>query len=768
MSRSRLTALLLALTALAVYLPVARHGFIIYDDGDYVTNNPMVENGLTWAGIKWAFTTFHSANWHPLTWLSHMTDCELFGLNPAGPHCVNALIHAANTVLVFFLWLQLTARAGASRREQASAHSAVTAFENPRSLWPAAFIAALFAVHPLHVESVAWIAERKDVLSAFFGLLSLLCYARYARDLAASTSSVPDRRSSLFRSPSSRFYWFALFFFACSLMSKPMLVTLPCLMLLLDYWPLRRFKEERESGATRDRISAMDSPAEAESRAGGTPGWVLMEKIPFFALTIASCIVTYIAQNRGAVKSLAAVPLGYRLENAPVALAMYLSKIFWPSRLAIIYPMPSFIPPVEFVISLAVLVLITVAVCWMRKSSPFLLVGWIWFAGTLVPVLGLVKVGDAAMADRYTYLPSIGIFMAVAFGARRIFAIMTSQPGRVGQQTTTTAEATLTGQPPKSPARIFIPAAAIIALAALTFVTERQLQFWRSNEALFKHAMDVTSRNVDAIINYGVALENKGQPLEAMEQYSRAAKLAPTSYMARADLGNLLYFTGQTNQALEQFEEAVKLKPDSARLHDRLGAILGALGRYARATNEFGQAVRFAPDNPSPHLHWGMTLAAAGNFAGATNQFSEALRLNPDDPAPLVEWSKTLLREDHDAEAMAKLQEALQLFPGNFQTLTFAARVLASDENPNIRNGAAALAFAQQADGLTDGKQPLVKDALGMAYAETGQYDKAQNAAREAIQLATNAGMPAGTINPMRERLRLYQDRQPWRQSFKN
>lgn len=710
MSRPRLIALLLALFALAVYLPVARHGFILYDDGDYVTNNAMVQGGLTWTGVKWAFTTFHSANWHPLTWLSHMTDCELFGLDATGPHCVNALLHAANTVLVFFLWLQCAGR----WMQSDPSFKPSDGDSSPRrgeggNFWPAAFIAALFAVHPLHVESVAWIAERKDVLSAFFGLLALLCYARYARATVRSPFSILHPLAPLD-------YWLALIFFACGLMSKPMLVTLPFVMLLLDYWPLERMNP------------SLLRP-------------LLVEKIPFFALTVASCIVTYIAQNRGAVRTLAAVPLVYRLENAPVALAAYLFKMIWPARLAIIYPMPSSIPAIGLAGSLAVLIFITAAAWRMRKSNPFLLTGWLWFTGMLVPVLGLVKVGDAAMADRYMYLPSIGVFMAVAFGAEKL-----ARHGSIP--------------------RPVLTAAAILIVAALTVVTERQLRFWRSDEALFKHAMEVTSKNVDAIINYGVALEDSGQPVEAIKQYQKAVEIAPSSYMAHADLGNLLYFTGQTNEALEQFQEAVKLKPDSAALHDRLGVILADGGGISAATNEFGRAIRLAPANPSPYLHWGMALADEGDFAAATNEFLEAFDLNPADPSPLVEWSKALLRRGRDADAMRMLREGLRLAPEDFQTLTFAARVLASDEHGDIRDGAAALALAQKADSLTGGSQPLVKDVLGMAYAATGQFDEAQKAAGEAIELAKKAGMPESIIHAMRERLQLYQEHQAWKESF--
>jgi Flp pilus assembly protein TadD len=687
MSRPRLIALLLALFTLAIYLPVVRNGFIIYDDGDYVTQNKMVQGGLTLEGIRWAFTTFKSANWHPLTWLSHMTDIELFGVNAAGSHFVNALLHVANTVLLFALWLQLMRRSKTDSPGQ------------PDALWPAAFVAALFAVHPLHVESVAWAAERKDVLSTFFGLLALLCYAQYAKNKTGRLSPA---------------YWLALIFFACGLMSKPMLVTWPFVMLLLDYWPLQRLE-----------VSSLRQ--------------LLVEKIPFFLLTLASSVATYLAQETGAVRSLVQVPLPYRLENALVALAAYLGKLIWPARLAVIYPMPHSIPPATFLISLVVLIAISVIAWQARKKNPYLLFGWLWYLGTLVPVIGLVKVGDAAMADRYMYIPSIGIFVAVAFGANACVKYL-----------------------PK----IALPAAAGFIVVLLACVSERQLQYWRDDETLFKHAIEVTTDNVDAMINYGVALENMGKPTEAMAQYQRAEGIAPSSDMIHADLGNLLYYTGDTNAALAEFQQAVELNPHSSTLHDRLGNVLAGLGRFSGATNEFGQAMEISPDDPAPHLHLGIALAAHDDFAAATNEFSEAMRLASADPSPLVEWAKALLQQGREAEAVNELHRALQLDPDNFQTLTFAARVLAANEHPDVRDGSAALGYAQEASKLTGGTQPLVEDVLAMAQAQTGQFADAQNTVSNAIQLAAGAGMKPEIIAEMQKRLELYQKRQPWRESF--
>ena len=399
-ARPRLIGLLLALVTLLVYLPVCRCNFLVYDDSDYVTENPVVQNGLTWAGVAWAFTAWHAGNWHPLTWLSHMLDCQLFGLNPGPQHLVNVLFHAANVVLLFALWLRLT-----------------------RALWPSAFVAALFAWHPLHVESVAWISERKDVLSTFFALLTLLAYARAVtsgRWQVTGKEPVQTPVLSRVTCHSSHFYWLAVVFFALGLMSKPMLVTLPFVMLLLDFWPLKR--------VTGDPLSQRFSAAD-EWRETGVLQLVL-EKWPFFVLTIGSCIVTFLAQRQGeAVVSLAKVSFGHRLGNMPVAVGALSAEndLAGRSRCHLSNARQDSGAGHRHA-AVAALILIS-AVAWLtRRRSPSLLVGWLWFLGTLVPVIGLVQVGGAALADRYTYIPSIGLFLAVAFGFRELASALSISP----------------------------------------------------------------------------------------------------------------------------------------------------------------------------------------------------------------------------------------------------------------------------------------------------------------------------------------------------
>ena len=653
MSRPRLIGLLLVLGTLAVFLPAARHGFSLYDDGDYVTENRVVQNGLTWAGIKWAFTTWHASNWHPLTWISHMADCQLFGLNAGMHHCVNILFHAANAVLLFALLLRMT-----------------------KAIWPCAFVAALFAWHPLHVESIAWVAERKDVLSTFFGLLTLLCYARFVEE-------------SKVQSPKSKvFYTLALLMFALGLLAKPMLVTLPFVMLLLDCWPLNRFQISNFKFRVFLRL--------------------VFEKIPFFLLAAGSCAVTFLAQhNGGAVVSMDKVSLHYRLENTPFAYALYLWKMIWPAKLAVIYPLET-ITTRALIISAAVLVLISAAAWVGRKHSPYLLVGWLWFLGTLVPVIGIVQVGSQALADRYTYFPLIGIFIAAAFGVRDL-------AGRF--------------QFPK----IILAAAAGLILAACLFLTHEQLDFWRDDESLFSHAVAVTRDNDIAHINLGFALQKEGRNAEAMAEFRKALQIDPDRVETHNNIATLLDQAGRLEEAVAEYREAIRLNPNATPAHNNLGVVYGELGRFDDAMKEYAESARLDPsDWHAPYL-----------------------------------TAKALLQQGRDAEAIAFFRKAVSLNPEDFQMLTFVARVLASDENPQARDGQTALVMASKANALTGGYQPAMLDALAMAYAELGQFDDAQKAAQDAVMLAKDYNM-TNDVDIIQRRLELYKNRQPFRESFTN
>ncbi len=652
MPRPRLICLILVLATVLAYLPVTHYGFINYDDGDYVANNNIVQAGLTWTGIKWAFTTFHAGNWHPLTWMSLMLDCQLFGLNPGGNHLVNVLLHAANVALLFLLLVEMTG-----------------------TVWPAAFVAALFALHPLHVESVAWISERKDVLSTFFGLLALRSYFRSIKE--------KQRRS----------YWLALSFFACSLMSKPMLVTLPFVFLLLDYWPLGRI-----IGGPKGTIALKQIPLSQ----------LALEKLPFFLLVLPACILTVWAQSQAAIISLVHLPLGLRIENTIVSYGRYLLKMVWPTHLSVIYPLRTQLPWLEVLVAALVLAGISWFVWRRKRENPYLLMGWLWYLGTLVPVIGLVQVGTQAMADRYSYIPLVGIFVAIAFGAKELVARF-----RLG-----TAPTAIAGG---------------LVLAGCLVGTELQLPYWQDSKSLFGRAVAVTKDNVIAQINLGGALEQEGDFDDALAHYREALRINPSRADVHNNLANLYADMGKTNEALAEYTEAIHLNPYAPLAYANYGTLLAQMGHYDEAMKEYAQAVKLAPQDSRPHYLMGKVLLMQGRSAEAISHFRDALRLNPNDVS----------------------------------TLAYLARVLASAQNPLVRNGTEAVALAQRANALTSGEQPFVLDTLAMAYAEAGRFNYAQQALQTAIKLASSAG-DTNAVSIMQERLQLYQADRPYRETSTN
>jgi tetratricopeptide (TPR) repeat protein len=499
------------------------------------------------------------------------------------------------------------------------------------------------------VESVAWISERKDVLSTFFALLTLLAYTRYAQ----RRSRVDGQIIRSGTRPSTLDYFLALLFFALGLMAKPMLVTLPFVLLLLDYWPLPRVTGRRwqVSGILRR----------------------VLEKWPFFLLTAVSCVVTFVAQRSGeAIVTLENIPLAFRLENALTAYARYLLKTIWPVNLAVIYPLSPELPRFAVIAAAAVLIFISITVWLARKRSPCLPVSWLWFLGTLVPVIGLVQVGGEALADRYTYFPLVGVFIAVAFGVRDL-------AGRF-----------------RFP-KMAVAGAAALVLVACLLLTENQLRYWRDNESLFRHALAVTQDNDIAHVNLAFALDRQGR----------------------------------FDEALAEYREAIRLKPKIPFLHNNLGTGLARLGRFDEAMNAFTNAARLGPGSPWPHF----------------------------------QMARVLLQQGRDAEAIAKLHEALRLDPDNFSILAYTAHVLAAEENPELRDGKTAYALADKANTLTGGAQPQVLDALGMAGAELGRFDEAQAVTQKAFDIANLAKMK--NLEQLQQRLQLYQNRQPWRESFR-
>ena len=567
---------------LALYNPVNRHPFVNYDDDRYITENPHVHNGLTWPTITWAFTATEQGNWHPLTWLSHALDYQLFHQNPAGHHFTSLLIHAANAVLLFLFLMYATRRLG-----------------------PSLFVAALFALHPINVESVAWVAERKNVLCTFFFFATLIAYCWYARQ--------PDWR---------RYLVFAGLF-VLGLMSKPMVITLPFVLLLLDYWPLGRIR-----GGHADATAAPLSK-------------LVVEKLPLIALSAASAVITMQAQRAGgAMRSTAQFSLAVRLENAVMAYAMYLWKMIWPSHLSPIYPHPGDSLAGWQVGTSALVLLAMTAVALKFRARRYLLTGWLWFLGTLVPVIGLVQVGDQAMADRYAYIPLVGIFIMIAWGIADLAD--SKQIGLVVR---------------------VIPAACV--LLALSFATNRQLGYWSSNYDLWTHAVAVTGRNFIAQDNLGGALLSLGKTDEAYLHFQAAAEINPLDPMSRSNLGAYLQEHGHMAEAIEKYNRVITLTSDPGLLaatYANLGAAYRKLGEDEKARTSYDQALQLNPNQYNAYLGLGELLEKQSRLDDAISNYSKAVELRPTDTGFLL-LGRALERTGRRSEALAAYQAALKLSP---------------------------------------------------------------------------------------------------------
>ena len=618
-----LICMLIAVITFTVYLQTGDHQFINFDDPSYVTENIHVSSGITGRNIIWALTSVDAFNWHPITWLSHMADVQFYGLNPRGHHLTNVMIHSVSSLLLLFLLFRCTG-----------------------SLWQSAFVAALFALHPLHVESVAWVAERKDVLSAFFWFLTLLFYAEY----------VMKQKHSM--------YILTLISFMLGLMAKPMLVTLPMVMLLMDYWPLDRYRHgDREHGLR--QLSGRVRP-------------LIKEKIPFFACSLLSGIITIYAQHKGgATSSLEALPFSFRIENALVAYVKYIIKTFWPNDLAVLYPITPLLPLWQVIGSFLVLLLISAVAIRARYRHPSFAMGWFWFLVTLLPVIGLIQVGGQSMADRYTYLPVIGLFIMVAWGVPELTK----------------------GLQFRKSILVLLAGAVIMASAALTW---QQLGYWRDSISLYQHALHVTSGNYVIHYNLGVDLAGKGELDEAIQNYQAAIRIKPNYKEAHNNLGFVLAKKGELDAAIKEYREALLISPNdikalcnlgdvfvqkgdldtaiqeyqialqtdtqNAEVHIKLGNALAQRVDLDAAIQEYLAAIRINPDSFESHNNLGVTLANKGRLDIAIQEYRAALRINPDNADAHNNLGVALTRKGDMEAAINEYHSALQINPNNADT----------------------------------------------------------------------------------------------------
>ncbi len=587
------------------YWPVQQNGFVLYDDIMYIHENQELLKGLTPETLAWSFTSFYACNWHPLTWLSHMLDVEFFSLNAGGHHWSSLLWHLANVILLYLLISKMTGSVGRS-----------------------AFVAAIFALHPLHVESVAWASERKDVLCAFFWFAAMLTYYRYTKN------------------PSVWGYVAVIVLFLLGLMSKPMIVTLPFVLLLMDYWPLMRWREEitsdkeevhADTGGALQRLNPFSLLPDGISRRTA----IVMEKIPLIALSLFFSTVTFLAQRKGgAVQTFNAISLSDRLVNGLLSYVLYVKKMVWPLDLAVYYPY-SGMPPLWIILAVMLLLAsVSIAAIKYRRKHPFLLVGWFWYLGTLVPVLGIVQVGSQAMADRYTYIPMVGISIMVAWGVPLLFRHL---PHR----------------------RILLVGAAFACLVVLAVLTRNQIGYWQNSITLFQRALDVTGENCVAHNNLGVALFAAGRYEQAVHHYREALRIYPNFTDAHSNMGDYFFQHRNYARAVEKYSLVVRRRPGDVKARKKIGMALWAMGRKQEAEIHLREYLRLtATDEKQRVLDWGNLLLEFGEYERARQHFEAMVRVDPRNPHAYNNLGIVLMMNKGDADqAISHFRQALYFQP---------------------------------------------------------------------------------------------------------
>jgi tetratricopeptide (TPR) repeat protein len=701
-----LAAALVAITVIA-YAPVWHCDFVSLDDPIYVTGNPRVQGGLGWSAIAWAFTTSYANFWHPLTWLSLMLDVRLWGVNAGPLHVTNLLLHIGSTLILFLVMLRMTGAAGRS-----------------------AFVAALFGVHPLHVESVAWISERKDALSTFFWMLTLLAYTWYVRGsegpkVRPSTRSGRGERVEPRRSVFA--YIAMLAAFTLGLMAKPMLVTLPFVLLLLDVWPLGRLRMARREGAgevwtgracppkrwgwwREGGRRPFDSrgatpPAQGKEAAGGATWLALVrEKVPLFALAAAAGMIAFVVQRQGgAVPGLEAFPLANRAANALVAFWAYAIKMIWPSGLVPFYPYSPTIPVWPAVAALVALVGVSFGVIHAAPRRPYLAVGWFWYLGTLLPVVGLVQVGSHAMADRYTYVPLIGLFIMI------VWLVPAPLAGARGRRV--------------------IVAAAVAALVACIVLTRAQVRTWKDSTTLWQHAVAVMPDNYFARNGLGLELSRQGRTAEAMAQFVQSSRLAPGFPNAHENVARLLADQGKTSEAIARYRQALQVAPDRFEAHNNLGNLLAGTGRIAEAIAEYKEALALRPDSSDAHYNLGNAFQDLGQWEQAAAQYRRTLELQPRSVAALNNLGLALERLGRADEAIAQYEASLRIDPKSVLAHGNLGRILAGAGRPGE-------AVAQYREALRDDpRDAQLHTDLGCALHDMGRLEEAVAEHEQAIRV---------------------------------
>jgi len=670
--------LLLAAVTLVLYWPVTRSQFVNYDDTDFITGNPIIQAGVTAGGLRYALRAEVARNWHPVTVFSHMLDCQLFGLRAGGHHLTSLLLHIANSLLLFLLLQRMTA-----------------------ALWRSALVAALFAWHPLHVESVAWIAERKDVLSALFWWLTLWAWLGYA-----AAWKNPGSKSKLF-------YALAVLLYGLAAMSKPMVVTLPFVLLLLDFWPLGRFQLRAAPPPARDgRAKSRPGPPAARPAANFPAPWrLLLEKIPFFAISAALCCKTFLVQQGGgAMMDAANLPIASRIANAFVSYVRYPAKMFWPENLSALYIRTGDWRPWQVAGAVILLAGVTAGIVAQARTRPWLAVGWFWYAGMLVPVIGLVQVGMQTMADRYTYLPLAGLFIILAWGGADLAARF---------------------RPPK-----FLPGlAAVLALAACLLLTARQIPCWKDSETLFKKMIDVSNKNFMAHYNLGNFYSRQGKTDLAIAQYQLALAALPGYADAHNNLAEVFLDLRQYDQAIQHYQEAARLQPTATAWFNLANTFAdaararGDTNLFAQSVRAYQQSLQLDPGSFATHNNFGMAWQDQNQDILAISEFQAAVLAKPDLEIAHFSLANSLAKVGRLDEAIAQYQTAARLNPArvesfNSQGLCYARQGKMEDAARLFRS------VIQMAPAY-----PGAYDNLGNALGLEGKYDEAVSAFQKALQL---------------------------------